>query len=265
MNIGFIGFGNMAKAIAHGLLKNKDNQLRAAAPSLTIGIDEHGIHTHYDNLAIIPSVDLLILAVKPLQMPAVFAQIKHAIPANCLMISIAAGISLPWFASQTNKPIAIVRAMPNIAAAVGKAATPMIANEFVNNKQAELAETIFSSIGVSTWVTNEQQIDSFTALSGSGPAYIFLFMEAMIKAAVSLGLDEGIAKIFTLQTFEGALSLATENQMNLATLRQQVTSPGGTTAAAVDVFTKQGLDKLVLSAMNAAFERACQLKTINHV
>ncbi|AHE66424.1 pyrroline-5-carboxylate reductase [Legionella oakridgensis ATCC 33761 = DSM 21215] len=267
MNVGedrIYWFWKHGKSHCAGFIKNNHHQLWATAPSLSIGINEYGIHTHHDNAAIIPRVDILILAVKPAQMPVVFAQIKHAIPAHCLIISVAAGISLSWFARQINKPLAIVRAMPNMAAAVGKAATPMIANEFVSAEQAAWTETIFSSIGLSTWILNEQQIDSFTALSGSGPAYVFLFMEAMIKAATALGLEEDIAKIFTLQTFEGALSLASENQMHLAALRQQVTSPAGTTAAAIEVFSKQGLDKLVLSAMNAAFERARELQTINH-
>ncbi|WP_162147850.1 pyrroline-5-carboxylate reductase family protein, partial [Legionella oakridgensis] len=126
MKIGFIGFGNMAKAIAQGLLKNNHHQLWATAPSLSIGINEYGIHTHHDNAAIIPRVDILILAVKPAQMPVVFAQIKHAIPAHCLIISVAAGISLSWFARQINKPLGIVRAMPNMAGGGGENGHPPI-------------------------------------------------------------------------------------------------------------------------------------------
>ena len=124
--------------------------------------------------------------------------------------------------------------MPNTPASVGLAATPMIANEHTSSKQKQQAELIFSQIGITTWAKNEEDMDSFTALSGSGPAYVFLFMEAMIEAAVALGLNESIAKTFTFQTFNGALKLAQNSDLSLTQLRTKVTSPGGTTAAALD-------------------------------
>jgi len=258
MNISFIGFGHMAKAIAQGLVASGTHHLNAAAPSLTIGVNQLGVNTHYDNLAVIAGADIIILAVKPKQMSAVFTQIMPALPAQCLIISIAAGISLPWFANHA-QPLAIVRAMPNIAAAVNKSATALIANEFVSKQQQQWAEQIFSAIGLTTWVMQEKDIDALTALSGSGPAYLFLFMEAMIKGAMDLGLTEEIATSFTLQTCDGALSLAGKSELTLAQLRQNVTSPAGTTAAAIDVFSNQGLNELVIAAMNAAFMRAQQL------
>ncbi len=255
MKISFIGFGNMAKAMAKGLLLDEKNELRAASPSLPIGINEHGIRTYPDNLAIVPDADIIILAVKPAQITSVITQISTKIPTQCLVISIATGIGLPWFAQQI-PGIAIVRAMPNIAASIGKAATPLIANEFVTEKQKQWAKQLFTGIGLITWVQKEADIDSFTALSGSGPAYIFMFMEAMIKAAIALGITDDIAKSFALQTFDGALSLASESKLELIELRKMVTSPAGTTAAAIEVLTEHGFEELIYAAMKAAYDRA---------
>lgn len=255
MNISFIGFGNMAKAMAKGLLLDGKNKLQASSPSLQTGINEDGIRTYCDNLAVIPEADIIILAVKPAQMALVFAQISTQLPSNCLVISIVTGISLPWFAKHSPK-LAIVRAMPNIAAAIGKSATPLIANEFVTKQQKQWTEHIFSCIGLTTWVEKETDIDSFTALSGSGPAYIFMFMDAMIKAATTLGLTHEIATSFALQTFDGALSLANQKTLDLTELRNMVTSPAGTTAAALEVLTKHHFDEIIYTAMKAAYERA---------
>lgn len=258
MKISFIGFGNMAKAMAHRLLKDSAHELYAASPSLENGINAQGIRTYNDNLAVLAEADIIILAVKPLQMEKVITQISACIPPHSLVISVATGISLSWFASKCPH-IAMVRAMPNIAAAIGESATPLIANAFVNEKQKEAANTIFKSIGITTWVQQEGDIDAFTALSGSGPAYIFMFMEAMIKAATTLGIKEDAAKIFTLQTVEGALSLAIESKQDLTELRKKVTSPAGTTAAAIGVLSEHGFDKLIYKAMKAAYDRAKEL------
>jgi len=259
MKISFIGFGNMAQAIADGLLDNKDYQLWAAAPSLSVQSTPQGISTHHHNAAIIADADIIVLAVKPLQMPAVFAEIQAKIPANCLVISIAAGLNLAWFNKRASSSLALVRAMPNIAASVRQSATPLFANELVTTRQRETAERIFSAIGLTVWVKQESDIDAFTSLSGSGPAYIFLFMEAMINAAKALGLSEEIATSFTLQTCLGALSLASTSELSLSELRNKVTSPAGTTAAAIEVFKSQGLETITLKAMKAAYERAQQL------
>lgn len=259
MNISMIGFGNMAKAIAHGLSHEKTNVLEVASPSLPIGINEAGIKTNPSNLAITKSAEVLILAVKPAQMAAVLAEISPILPVHCLVISIAAGLKLDWLAERLRPGTAIVRAMPNIAAQVGQAATPLMANEWVTVLQKKETEQLFSSIGLSTWLNHECDIETFTALSGSGPAYVFFFMESMIRAAVELGLTEEIAKTFTLQTVKGALSLASASELSLADLRKKVTSPAGTTAAAIDVLIKQGLDELIAAAIQAAHERACSL------
>jgi pyrroline-5-carboxylate reductase len=261
MKISFIGFGNMAKAMAKGLLRDKKIELRAASPSLTPGVNKEGIHTSPDNLAVVAGADIIILAVKPMQMAVVFEQISPQLPPHCLVISVATGMSLTWFAKY-NPNMAVVRAMPNIAAAISKSATPLIANERVTEEQKKWAEHIFTSIGITTWAKKEADIDSFTALSGSGPAYVFMFMESMIQAAIALGLSHDIAKSFALQTVDGALSLACGSSRDLVELRKMVTSPAGTTAAAIEVFTHQGFEEIIYTAMKAAHDRARALGSI---
>lgn len=262
MNISFIGFGHMAKAIATKLAMDKNYQLRAASPSLSVGTNRLGVETHHDNLKILPDADVVILAVKPAQMAAVMQQIHAAIPTHAVVISIAAGISLSWF-EQRYRRLPIVRSMPNIGSASGKGATPLIANHLVSSAQKKWVEDIFNAIGITTWAKNEDEMDAFTALSGSGPAYVFLFIEAMIDGACALGLDKQTATAFALQTIDGALNLARKNTESIAELRKQVTSPAGTTAAAINVFQHQGLNGLVDSAMKAAFKRAKELGSVN--
>lgn len=262
MRVSIIGYGNMAKAIVHGLI-TLNLKIRVASPSLTIGVNQQGIVTHDDNLAILHDASLLILAVKPMQMDTVFNQIKALIPDDCLLISIAAGVSIAWFAERTDRKLAIIRAMPNIAAAMQKSATPLFANQFVTPTQKINAEQIFAHLGLTTWVAEESLLNTFTALSGSGPAYVLFFMEAMILAAKQLGLSEDIAQSFTLQTVQGTLSLASNSGLSLGELRKTVTSPAGTTAAAIEVFTQQKLEHLVFTAMSAAQTRAEELGKLN--
>lgn len=259
MKISIIGFGNMAKAIAQGLLKNPSYQLFAASPSLPIGINSQGIHTHFDNSSILPDSDILFLGVKPSMMPQVLTQISNTIPRTCVVISIAAGLKLDWFYKQLNPRTPFVRAMPNIAAAIGQSATPLIANEFVTHEQKSIVETLFSSVGITNWIKEESEIDAYTALSGSGPAYVFLFMESLINGATSLGLSKDIATSFALQTVLGAVNMAKSTATDLSDLRAQVTSPAGTTAAAIAVLQNQQIDQIIQTAMNAAYERSQQL------
>ncbi len=248
----------MAKAIALGLLKEQTLSLFASAPSLPVGTTAEGIKTHSDNLAFLPKSDVIILAVKPVMMEKVMQEINTSIPPSALVISIAAGISLSWFES-FNPSLAIVRAMPNIGSSVGKGATPLAANSQVTLTQKHQAEFIFDATGITTWVQNELEMDAFNALSGSGPAYVFLFMEEMINAAKLLGLKQSTAKTFALQTVAGALELALGETHELSELRTQVTSPGGTTAAALEVFKQQEFGELIFMAMNAAYNRAKEL------
>jgi pyrroline-5-carboxylate reductase len=258
MNISFIGFGRIAKALAKGFLNDKENKIRAAAPSLTIGINNQGIATHHDNCAVVADADIIILAVKPMLMEAVFEQIRLKLPSNALLISVASGITLNWFIERAPNT-AVIRVMPNLAASIGQSATPLIANDYVTGQQKKWAEKLFKLVGIIAWAQQESDMDSFTALSGSGPAYVFLFMEAMIKAAIDMGLEPSIAKDFTLQTISGALALAQAGTVNIEDLRHQVTSPKGTTAAALEVLAKEKFPELIAKAMEAARNRAQEL------
>jgi pyrroline-5-carboxylate reductase len=258
MNICFIGFGSMAKAIARGLVKDKQHHLSASAPSLTLGVNHEGIHTFANNIEAIKGADLVILAVKPGQMDAVLKEIAPELSETCLLISVAAGLNMDWYAKYFSKPQAMIRTMPNTPASIGLGATPMIANHHTHEEQKKWAEIVFSSIGLIHWLADEAQMSAFTALSGSGPAYVFLFVEALVAAAVDLGVDGDIAKIFALQTCKGAIQLAEESDFSLSELRTRVTSPSGTTAAALNVLHPP-LEKLILSAMRAATVRSQEL------
>lgn len=258
MKISFIGFGAMAKAIAQGLIQEPSYQLSASSPSLTAGINQDGIHTHHNNSLIAQNADVIILAVKPAQMQNVLEEISPCIPESALLISVAAGLPLSCFAQYTHPNQAIIRTMPNTPCAVGMGATPMCANSKTSDAQKHSAGLIFSQIGLIEWVSDEADLDALTALSGSGPAYVFLFIEAMIDAAVALGLDKELAKKFALQTVQGACALAQASDLSVFELKKQVTSPGGTTAAALNVL-EPDLNKLLLQAMTAAKKRAVEL------
>lgn len=259
MNITFIGFGNMAKAIAQGLVRTKQHQLAAAAPSLSEGYTAEHIETHFDNALLARQADILILAVKPQQMASVLNDIVPVISERCLLISIAAGIRLPWLAAHCRPEQAIIRAMPNTPAAVNEAATALAANASTTKQQKAWAEDIFSNIGLAKWVREENELDILTALAGSGPAYVFKFMESLISAAETLGLNQQDAISFTRQTVKGALALAEQSDLSLEALRKKVTSVKGTTAAALDILCNGELDALILKAMKAAQQRSLEL------
>lgn len=259
MNIAFIGYGNMAKAIAKGLMKEKAFKLYAASPSLSKGINAQGLVTDNNNQAIAEKADVLILAVKPAQIVPVLLQIQDQIKKDSLLISVAAGISLSCLKAHCPPNQAIVRTMPNTPAEIAEAATALIANAKTTPEQKQLTEQIFSNIGLFRWIEDESQLNTITALSGSGPAYVFKFMESMIQAAQQLGLDEDTATRFTLQTFKGAAELALQSEHSLSDLRKKVTSPKGTTAAALDILCQGELDEMILSAMTAAKKRSIEL------
>ncbi|ASQ46836.1 pyrroline-5-carboxylate reductase [Legionella clemsonensis] len=255
MKISFIGFGNMAQAIARGLSVNKGYQILAASPSLPSGVNEEGIITSPSNLEIIRNAEIIILAVKPDKIGEVLQEIGQELPTNSLLISIAAGVKIASLEKYCRKKQAIIRSMPNLAISIAKGATPLIANLSSSSQHKQWAEEIFQSLALIHWTANENDLNCFTALSGSGPAYIFLLMEAMIDAAKKSGLDEEVAQAFTLQTFRGALGLANKNK-NISTLREEVTSPGGTTAAALAVLNNHDFHALIHEAMKAAVKRA---------
>lgn len=255
----FTGFGNMASSIAQGLRQHGDYRIIATSPSLKPEINAEGIQTHHDNLAHLHEADVIILAVKPAKAVSVLQEISPKIPPHAVLVSIAAGISLATLKHECRPEQAIVRCMPNLPIAVGKGATPLMANPHVKAPQKLLVEQMFQCSGITTWIKNENDMNAWTALSGSGPAYLFLIMEAMAEAAVKLGLPAEEARAFTLQTVAGAAALAESSGMDPALLRKKVTSPAGTTAAAIAILQKHGLNNLLYDAMQAACNRAIEL------
>lgn len=259
MKISFLGFGNMAKAIAESLCNNNDMVLFAAAPSLPETQNPDGISTHFSNSAIVEQADIIVVAVKPDKVQTVLTEINPQLSKQCVVLSIAAGVSLETLAMSCPKEQPIVRSMPNTPIAVGKGATALIANEYVTKEQTRWINQLFACSGISTWVTEENDIDALTALSGSGPAYVFLFLEAMIAAARELGIDDSVATTFALQTMSGTCALLETSGLSPQQLRNKVTSPAGTTAAAIAILQHHGFEALLSKAMHAAFERAKQL------
>jgi pyrroline-5-carboxylate reductase len=263
--IAFIGAGNMASAIIGGLVAKgyASKKIHAADPvqaNLQRLQDNFAIQVFDDNLAAIEKADVLILAVKPQSMAALAQQIKPGLEKQpALVISIAAGITLGSLQGWLGAQLPIVRCMPNTPALVQSAATALFANQHVSEQQHSWANQLLSSIGLALWVEQEAQLDAVTAVSGSGPAYFFLVMEAMIEAGKTLGLSHDQAERLTLQTALGAAKMAADSDVDVAELRRRVSSPGGTTLAALQVLEEGKLRELFISALSAAQERSSQL------
>jgi pyrroline-5-carboxylate reductase len=265
-SIGFIGGGNMAQALIKGIIKAKVYKPRNIFVSdikperLAYLSEEYGIQTVSGNKALAGKVDTLVLSVKPQIMAAALGEIKDAVRTKTLIISIAAGKRIAAIEGVLGDA-AIVRVMPNTPALIGEGASALFANE-KGKSMLDKAKSIFSAVGKTIVVENEDLIDAVTAVSGSGPAYYFLLMEEMIKAAVKLGLSENAAKELVLQTARGAALLAIEGDKkgeSPAVLRQKVTSPGGTTEAALKVLADGKLGILLANAIEKACERSREL------
>ncbi|BCN94121.1 pyrroline-5-carboxylate reductase [Thiomicrorhabdus immobilis] len=255
----------MAQSLIGGLIASGYNKQNIIATDPTEAqrnsvTQNFGIHCLADNAEAIQRSDIVVLAVKPQVLESVCHSIADAVQAKKpLIISVAAGIRSDdinrWLGSNT----AIVRTMPNTPALIQTGATGLFANTFVSNEQQSQAEHILRAAGITVWVDEEAKLDAVTALSGSGPAYYFMFMEAMEQTAQTLGLDEKTAHLLTLQTALGAAKMALESHQDCATLRKNVTSPNGTTERAIQSFENAGLHQIVENAMKAAQTRAQEL------
>lgn len=267
LTIGFVGAGNMASAIIGGLINNGSapEQILASdpyEPSLRALSERFRITPVADNAALVAQADVLVLAVKPQVMESVVAEFSsplQARPTPPLLISIAAGINLGNLETWLDCQAPIVRCMPNTPALVSLGATGLFANEFCQDFHRQQAEQILCAIGICAWVAQEGDIDLVTAVSGSGPAYIFAVIEAMRDFAVARGMSGENANQFVLQTALGAATMAMESDVDVATLRERVTSPGGTTQAALEAFAEGGLNELFAAAMTAAQLRAQEM------
>jgi pyrroline-5-carboxylate reductase len=263
--LSFIGAGNMARSLVGGLIADgcDPSRIRLSDPEADRIQDlahRLGVRILADNRAAVEAADVVVLAVKPQALPAVAREISDRVrERQPLVISIAAGIRTTDLARWLGEDTAIVRAMPNTPALVQSGATGLFANARVSDEQRDLAETILRAVGLTLWVEEEDQLDLVTALSGSGPAYFFLVMEALQEAATRQGLPAETARLLALQTAFGASRMALESDEEAATLRQRVTSPGGTTEQALRVLEEGGLRDLMEQALAAAARRSREL------
>ena len=265
--ITFIGCGNMGRSligglIANGLSVNSITGTDINAEQRQTAASQFNIEVLEDNRQAIKDTDVVVLAVKPQSMQDTLLAMKVALAQEKpLLISIAAGIQLSHLGQWAGEELAIVRTMPNTPAIIQAGATALCANRHTSETQRDLAEAIMRSVGLAIWLDDETLMDAVTALSGSGPAYYFLIMEVMEKAATQLGLSQEHARILTLQTAFGAAKMALESNQDAQTLRKQVTSPGGTTEQALNVLMDGGIEDLFVDALKAAQKRSAELAT----
>jgi len=263
--IAFIGGGNMARALIGGLLssgKSADKiivaePVAAAAQALS---SDFGIEVSANNIDVVQQADCWVLAVKPQVVKGVVSELAALAAAQQpVVVSIVAGIPLGSLEKWLGGRCPLVRTMPNTPALVGKGITALFANQQASASQRALAEQIMQAAGTTLWVDDEALLDAVTAVSGSGPAYFFRVMEAMIDAGQALGLSQQQASQLTLATAAGAAELAIQSEHSVARLREQVTSPGGTTAAALEVMNDLAIGDLFDQALRAANNRAAEL------
>ena len=263
--LAFIGCGNMARSLIGGLIADgwdpRNIRVADSDPAQLERISGTStVTTFTQNNAAITDVDVVVLAIKPQITAMVCRELADTIARQQpLVISIAAGIRESALRNWLGKQTAIVRSMPNTPAMVQSGAAALYANPAVSEAQRSIAESILRAVGLAIWIDDEALMDAVTALSGSGPAYFFLFMESLEAAGCKLGLPPQTARLLTLQTAFGAAKMALESSEDAATLRRRVTSPGGTTENAVAVFEANGFAGLVSQALHAAASRSREL------
>ena len=260
--IGFIGVGVMGSSIIKRLLMKSitSDQICIAdkSPEKLEQLKSQYQVEAKEIAAIGTSCNVIFLAVKPQDLADVLNELKQTIQPETVVISIAAGKTIKFIEDQlqTNNPV--IRAMPNTPAQIGKGISAIAAGAKVSSDELKIATELFLTTGEVVVVT-EDKIDAVTALSGSGPAYFFYFIEAMVKAGVELGLTDEIASKLAIETISGSAAMLKESNLDAATLRKNVTSPKGTTAAALEVFSNSDLENIILKAMSAAKNRAQEL------
>ena len=262
--IGFIGAGNMGYALIKGLINSgyPSENIKASDANedlLQKRSKEFGINTYIDNAKLLKACDVVVLAVKPQVLTKVCTGLRDSIKPNHLVISIVAGIRVNDINRWLGGEFALVRSMPNTPALMQQGITGMFANKLVSDEQKSIVSTILSTVGQCFWVKEEKLIDAITAISGSGPAYFFLLMQSMTQAAIALGLDKETASALSVQTAYGASTMAVESGEDPQALRQNVTSPNGTTQAAIESFQDQNFEGIVATASRAAYDRAHEI------
>ena len=263
--IAFLGAGSMAEALISGLVarigsrpaniwvnnRSNDSQLERLQK-------EYGVIPSRDMPSMLKGAEVVIIAVKPKDVLAALTQAKEHLNKDMLLISVAAGISTASLKSIIDLDIPIIRAMPNTSAAVGKSATALSGNEFVKDKDKQLAKEIFGTVGMAVY-TDENQMDAVTGLSGSGPAYIYYLIEAMQLSAEQIGLKPEDAQKLIIQTLMGAAEMVHTSDKTPLTLRMEVTSPGGTTEAGIRVLEEKGVRNALIECIQTATNRSSEM------
>ncbi|WP_323754404.1 pyrroline-5-carboxylate reductase [Marinobacter sp.] len=260
--ISFIGAGNMASAIIGGMLDNRfeaDNMWVSAPDDshLQAVRSQFGVSVSTNNRYCVEQADIVVLAVKPQVMADVCRDIAPVVQnTRPLIVSIAAGLTADTIDQWLGGGLPLVRVMPNTPSLVGKGAAGLFANDKVSDEQKTMVQTVFESIGTALWVEDENLIHGVTALSGSGPAYFFLMLEALESAATDAGIEPATARKLAIQTMAGAAEMAARSEHEPAQLKRNVMSPGGTTERAINTFEDGGMRELVKKAYDAAFTRS---------
>ncbi|MCC7163263.1 MAG: pyrroline-5-carboxylate reductase [Anaerolineae bacterium] len=264
INIAFIGPGAMAEAIIRGVVVGKlvsPDQVIVAGPRaarLEELQQQYGINTSTDNVAAAEQADVVVLAIKPQMLNPVMQGLKGRIRPSALVLSVIAGARMQAMENGLSHH-ALVRSMPNTPAQIGQGMTVWTAAPSVTTEQKAQAQMILGALGQEIFVDEEDYLDMATAISGNGPAYVFMFMEAMVDAGVHLGFPRYIAEKLVLQTVKGSVEYAAQTPQHLARLRNQVTSPGGTSAEALYYLEKAGFRTALSRAIWAAYQRSSQL------
>ncbi len=264
LTLGFIGGGNMGEAMIQGLIKQEmvePGQIIASEPRVERGQELHaryGVRHTTNNLEAATQADLLVLAVKPQVLETVLPEIRVGARTCSLVLSIVAGVPIRVISDGLANPY-VVRAMPNTPARIGQGISVWTATPEVPEEQRRLAQALLQALGDEIYMQDEDYLDMATALSGTGPAYVFLFMEAMIDAGVHMGFSRYVAERLVLQTMRGSVEYAEASGLHPAMLRNEVTSPGGTSAEAIYHLEKGSLRTVIARAIWAAYQRSVSL------
>jgi len=262
--IAFIGSGIMAEAMITGLLRQEVTSadcIVASGPRVERGdylSEKYGVGVTTDNREALKEAGIVVLSVKPQMLAGVISDLRGLIPPQALVLSIVAGAKIATIEQGLGHK-AIVRSMPNTPAQIGEGITVWTASEAVSEEQLEYARTILTALGEEIWVDDEDYLDMATALSGTGPAYVFLFLEAMVDAGVHLGFPRYIAEKLVIQTLRGSVEYVRQAPDHLARMRNQVTSPGGTSAEALYFLERAGFRTALSRAIWAAYQRSLTL------
>jgi pyrroline-5-carboxylate reductase len=266
--IGIIGSGNMGEALISGLVSSGSASAKniicsdVSQERLEYIRDIYGVVTTTDNLEVVAASDIIVYSVKPQIMAAVLRQTANSLDLSKLIISIAAGVPLAAIEACLGKDLRLIRVMPNVAASVKEGATAVAAGGHAREEDIQLAMSIFNSVGTSVFLKENDLMDAVTGLSGSGPAYIFLIVDALADAGVKVGLSRRDALALSIQTVLGSAKMLLETKAHPGQLKDLVTSPGGTAIAGLHTLEKGGLRTTLINAVEAATIRSRELGEI---